>query len=524
MKAKTTHTKRSLLLLSPLAIAVSSVMGVAHAADTEQAKKPEVITVTGSRIQRTELVSSSPVVSVDEAQIHLDRAVNVEDITAKLPQAAAGANSTGATVGDSFGSSTIDLRGLGQNRTLVLIDGTRAVPFSFRNSVDVNTIPAGLIKRVDVLTGGAAAVYGADAVAGVVNFVLDDDFTGAEFSTSYESADGGNEKLNFEAIFGGDIAEGRGHVTGYLGYTERKELLAGERSYALDNSTPLINSGGYYTDVASGNSLAITDAGSVSNERQTTDFTADRYLTQPMDRFSTGLLFDVDVSNSAVAYGRAMYSKVTVKGAGASGQTPIFVNEQVTLTSNNPYIPSELRDQLTFDSEGNARVNVERNLGLGVQHTKAVRDSMQFQLGLKGDLTDYLRYDVYGQYGKTDEVATIYNNAYRNDNSGNSRFAALANSVDIFDPNLDLTDFSDPLIYTTRDRTQSVISATLSGDSGFCLSFLLALSTLPLVTNTVKKPVNKHRAMRLEMAPALRQLVHLIWTQASAQKSFMLRY
>ena len=102
MKAKTTTGHRSLLLLSPLALAVSSVISYAHAEDAEQVKKPEVITVTGSRIQRTELVSSSPVVSVDEAQIHLDRAVNVEDITAKLPQAAAGANSTGATVGDSL--------------------------------------------------------------------------------------------------------------------------------------------------------------------------------------------------------------------------------------------------------------------------------------------------------------------------------------------------------------------------------------------------------------------------------------
>ena len=222
MKHCKPNSMRPLHLLSPIALAIiattSPVLLAAEQQEVQQ-KKPEVITVTGSRIQRTELVSSSPVVSVDEAQIHLDRAVNVEDITAKLPQAAAGANSTGATVGDSFGSSTIDLRGLGQNRTLVLIDGTRAVPFSFRNSVDVNTIPAGLIKRVDVLTGGAAAVYGADAVAGVVNFVLDDDFTGAEFSSSYETADGGNEKLNFEAIFGGDIADGSGHITGYLGYS-----------------------------------------------------------------------------------------------------------------------------------------------------------------------------------------------------------------------------------------------------------------------------------------------------------------
>ena len=142
----------------------------------------------------------------------------------------------------------------------------------------------------------------------------------------------------------------------------------------------MINSGGYYTDVASGNSLAINDAGQVVNERQTSDYTADRYLTQPMERLSAGLLFDVDVADNAIAYGRAMYSKVTVNGAGASGQTPIFVNEQVTLTQDNQYIPDELRQQLTFDDQGNALVNVDRNLNLGVQNTEAVRDSLQFVL------------------------------------------------------------------------------------------------------------------------------------------------
>lgn len=469
MKHNLNQKKQKAHLITPIALAVmtafSSYQALAYEDIQESKAETEVITVTGSRIQRAELVSSSPVASVSEEQIQLDRAINVEDITAKLPQAAAGANSTGATVGDSFGSSTIDLRGLGQNRTLVLIDGTRAVPFSFRNSVDVNTIPAGLIKRVDVLTGGAAAIYGADAVAGVVNFILDDDFNGAEFSTSYETADGGNEKFNIEAIFGGDIADGRGHITGYVSYSERKELLAGERDYALKNSVAMINSGGYYTDVATGNSFGIDDAGSLVDDRQTSDFTANRYLTQPMDRLSTGIIFDFDVNDNITAYGRTMYSKVNVKGAGASGQTPIFVNEQVTLTQDNQYLTDEMRNELTFDEDGNALVNVERNLGLGVQYTDAMRDSLQFQLGLKGDITDELRFDIYGQYGQSDETATIYNNAMRYDKTGSSRFANIANTVDIFSPSLDFSEFSDPLLYTTRNRTQSVLSAILSGDS-----------------------------------------------------------
>lgn len=475
MKHKTHSTKLQRLTLTPITLAVTAAFfSYAPMAQeqSQKADKTEVISITGSRIQRTELVSSSAVASVDQVQIKLDRAVNVEDITTKLPQAAAGANSTGSTVGDSFGSSTIDLRGLGQNRTLVLIDGTRAVPFSFRNSVDVNMIPTGLIKRVDVLTGGAAAVYGADAVSGVVNFILNDDFNGAEFSSSYETADGGNETLNFEGIFGGDIADGLGHITGYLGYSERKELLAGERDYAMRNANSIINTGGYYTDVATGKAFAVNAGGSVLDERQTTSSTADLYLTQPMKRLSSGLLFDFDLTDNATAYGRVMYSQVTVEGAGASGQAPISVNQAVTLTADNAFLTDDVRNRLTFDADGNAQVNVERNLGLGVQHTKAERDSIQLQLGIKGDITDYLRYDVYGQYGKTDETATLYNNAYTVDGSGNNRFAALANSVDLFDPNLDLSNFSNPLIYTTRERTENVLAATVSGDSS-------ALFTLP---------------------------------------------
>ncbi|MEH8019950.1 TonB-dependent receptor domain-containing protein [Rheinheimera metallidurans] len=464
------HSSFNLRNASKLALAVNlalfSQLALAQQQDsTNSAEKPEVITITGSRIARTELVASSPVASVDEVQIQLDRAVNVEDITAKLPQAAAGANATGATVGDSLGSSTIDLRSLGQNRTLVLINGTRAVPFSFRNSVDVNIIPAGLIKRVDVLTGGAAAVYGADAVAGVVNFIMDDQFDGVELSASYETAQDGAEKLNTEAVFGGDIANGRGHLTGYVGYSERKALLAGDRSWAMQNSNSMINTGGFYTDVASGNSFGISDSGAVTATANNTNINGERNLIQPMDRLSAGLFFDTEFSDYAQLYGRVMYAKVKVNGAGASGQTPVSVNEKVTLTIDNPFIPAEARNLISFDSNGQAVVNVARNLGLGLQHTDAVRESSQYQFGLKGDITDSLRYDMYAQFGRTDETSTIYNNAYKINNTGGSRFAAIANSVDLFDPNLDLSSFSTPLLYSNRERTQNVLAATLSGDS-----------------------------------------------------------
>lgn len=148
----------------------------------------------------------------------------------------------------------------------MLIDGICVVLFSFCNLVDVNIIFVGLIKCVDVLIGGVVVVYGVDVVVGVVNFVLDDDFIGVEFLISYESVDGGNEKFNFEVIFGGDIVDGSGYVIGYIGYIECKELLVGECDYVFENLISMINSGGYYIDVVFGNSIGIVDFGVVISE------------------------------------------------------------------------------------------------------------------------------------------------------------------------------------------------------------------------------------------------------------------
>ena len=252
-------------------------------------------------------------------------------------------------------------------------------------------------------------------------------------------------------------------VSRYL--RDGRPVLAGERSWAMQNSGSMINSGGFYTDVASGNSFGIDDNGALTTGRNTTNVTGERLLIQPMDRLSAGLFFGAGLNEHAEIYGRGMFAKVQVQGAGASGQTPVSVNEQLTLSADNPYIPAAARELLSFDANGNALVNVERNLGLGLQYTDAVRESSQFQFGVKGVLTDSLSYDVYAQYGRTDETSTLYNNAYRLNNSGASRFAAIANSTDIFNPALDLSSFSNPLLYANRERTQSVVAATLSGDS-----------------------------------------------------------
>ena len=455
---------RSSAAACALVTAIGLQAGVASAQGGEEVS--EEIIVTGSRIVRTELTATSPVFTLGKEQIKLDRAQTIEDIQQKLPQSAAGANSTGAAVGDSLGSSTIDLRGLGQNRTLVLINGTRAVPFSFRNAVDVNAIPAGLVKRVEVLTGGAAAIYGADAVAGVVNFVLDDEFDGMEATASYEVPQGGGEVFGAEAIFGGPIGGGRGHLTGYAGYTERQALLAGERSFTANAPTLIANEGGNFTDKMSGNFFAFDDNGNFVTTRQTRDITPERFLIYPLERISAGAFFKYELfEDVAEFYGRATYSEVRVTSAGASGQTPVVVNEDVMISRDNPFLPADAAALLTFDADGNAEVTVEKNLGLGLQFTETDRDTIQIVAGLRGNLTAAISYDLYGQYGRSEGNATIFNDGLKSDNNGNSRFAAIADTVDIFGPNADFSSLSTPLEYVFREREQKVVAINLFGDS-----------------------------------------------------------
>ncbi|MFN3435878.1 MAG: TonB-dependent receptor plug domain-containing protein, partial [Sphingomonas sp.] len=157
------------------ALAIALVQAPGHASAQSAPSSPEAtaqpettgddIVVTGTRIVVPGLTASSPISSTSEQQIKLQSAQTIEDFSTKIPQLSGGVRQ-GSQGSDAFGAQVLELRNFGQSRSLVLIDGTRAAPFSFRNSVDVNAIPASLIKRVDVLTGGAAAVYGADAVAG----------------------------------------------------------------------------------------------------------------------------------------------------------------------------------------------------------------------------------------------------------------------------------------------------------------------------------------------------------------------
>lgn len=423
------------------------------------AEKVEVLTVTGSRIPAASLTATSPVSQLNQEDIALMRAITVEDFSTKLPQLAGGVSST-AVGSDAFGAQTLDLRNLGQNRTLVLVNGTRAVPFSFRNAVDVNSIPATLLKRVDILTGGAAAVYGADAVAGVVNFIINDNFRGLQFNTNLRAPKGGAEQYGVSATFGTAFAD-RGSIVGYAEYTERKALLAGERDFAMLNSQSVAGIGGNFTDVASGRVFSLTGNNTFTLTPQTTNYTSGYTLVQPLKRVNLSTFFKYDLTDSVQAYGRVMYSNVKTVGAPRSGQVPVVVNTVYGINQTNTFIPPEARSLLTFVN-GVAQVRVNRSLGesgFGVKTAENDRTTLQAQIGLKGSITSNVFWDVYAQSGTSKESILV------NGDGASARLLSNINSIDIFGPGADLSTVAQQFKYGDRERRQTVIAAALTGDS-----------------------------------------------------------
>ncbi|HEY0341725.1 MAG TPA: TonB-dependent receptor plug domain-containing protein, partial [Steroidobacteraceae bacterium] len=201
-----------------LATAMYQTAGAQEAPAAQSNKELQEVVVTGSRIQRSaDLQSSSPLVTVSSDVLTNISTVGVENALNQLPQFVAAqtqfvTNDNSPSATDVPGAATINLRGLGTNRTLVLLDGRRAQPSNTTLVVDVNSIPAAAIDHVEVVTGGASAAYGADAIAGVVNFRLKSHFQGAEIDAQSgvtQKGDGMESRLS--ATLGNDFAEHRGN-------------------------------------------------------------------------------------------------------------------------------------------------------------------------------------------------------------------------------------------------------------------------------------------------------------------------
>ncbi|HEY4213955.1 MAG TPA: TonB-dependent receptor [Steroidobacteraceae bacterium] len=236
-------------------VAVAAALGAAMMAPTGQvlaaedgpgaansaAPELEEITVTGSRIRRPELEATSPLVSVSSEQLETRSGLNIESYLNQLPNfnpattPTTGNTDIQSTAVNSVGISTISLRGFGANRSLVLVDGHRTTPVNPLMVTDVNSIPTAMIDRVEIITGGASAVYGADAIGGVTNFILKKNFQGLQVDVQdgITAAGDGNE-LRVTTLMGTKIADGRGNIMMGAEYYDRNGAFQRNRSFYTD--------------------------------------------------------------------------------------------------------------------------------------------------------------------------------------------------------------------------------------------------------------------------------------------------
>src|SRR6202047_669987 len=210
----------------------------ASAADApEKAASIEPIVVTGSRISRRDYQSDSPIATIDESVLAASGQPTLDRAIGELPQfsAAQGMSEVGdvqGSTGFAGGQAYGDLRGLGPNRALVLMDGRRLISSNPNGSVDLNTIPMSMIENVEVITGGASATYGSDAIAGVLNFKLRQHFSGAEVSYQHgETTHGDGATEQVSALLGGNFAEDRGNMVLAFEYSERGVVHGADRPF-----------------------------------------------------------------------------------------------------------------------------------------------------------------------------------------------------------------------------------------------------------------------------------------------------
>lgn len=441
----------------PLATAIGSVAlasafagagALPQIALAEEAQLEEVV-VTGSRIRRADYVANAPVATLGADQIELTATVNTEQLLNTMPQMVPGFDRTSNNPGN--GTATVDLRGLGSNRTLVLINGTRAVPTTQGGSVDINNIPTALIERVEVLTGGASAVYGSDAVSGVVNFVLKDDFEGVAFNVMTEQTEEGDAELtSIDLTIGGNIADGRGNVVINAQYTDREDLFQGDRSFAnfaqFDdtdaNGNPILINGGSSgvpgTAIFAGGLADFSPSAGIifdpngaarpfvtgGDDNDFYNYAPVNYIQLPQTRFQANALGHFDVTDKMQVYGRMMFTQSKVPQQLAP--TPIFQAGAEFTLDGNPFLPAATQ-QLLSDALGNgvdtdgdgiddtATAFLRRRLvEVGERVSDDKYTNFQLLAGVRGDIGDTgWTYDVYVSEGEVSSSNTQLGNVNR---------------------------------------------------------------------------------------------------------------
>jgi iron complex outermembrane recepter protein len=399
----------------------------------QSAQALQEVVVTGSLIKDPNLAKASPVLSISDDEIQL-RQVNVaEELLSSIPGAVVGINAE--IINATYGASTVNLRGLGENRNLVLLDGARVTPWGLDGSVDLNDIPLALIDRVEVLTGGATSTYGADAVTGVVNFITKKDFSGVEIDGADQINErGSGNTRRADVLMGGDIDDHRGNAVVSFGYIDSAGLFRNQvpgTVPTIDSYTgkPVDYSGSTLPGSFSvpGQGLLEIDPATGRLVPQYSPFDGGQYatLSTPFERYNIFSSANYKVTSDIDAYGQAMFSKYFVS-APYSPTDPVGALFQIPYS--NPFLPAPARNQFcaangltpaqcaaaalaTSPSDPNYQTfstEIFRPLVEGGPTGLAWNTTMyQIRLGLRGAITDRLSFDVYGTYGEGENTQIL---------------------------------------------------------------------------------------------------------------------
>ncbi len=388
---------KTALLLGAASASAMSLSTMAKA----QESTVETVVVTGSRIPQVGLYSSSPVTAVNSQEMKYEGTTNVETLLNNLPGVFADFTETASN--GATGQATVDLRGLGSVRTLVLVDGTRLMPSDPSNPVaDLNQVPAALVDHVEVQTGGASAVYGSDAEAGVVNFIMRKDFEGVELDGQYSVNNADNGGKQFEnpqdalgiahapkdwwgggttdstLIIGTNTADGKGNITAYIGYRDIQAVTEAARDFSAcsisvtkaSSHTPdvhvcagsanknlWVSLDDYYAGTnyelyqegnghpGSGHFVPYTGAGD-----QKFNYGALNYLQRPDERYTGGFFGHYTVNPMLDVYSDFMFSDDhTLAQIAPSGA---FLGNYFTFNCDNPLMTASERTALC---SGNAQ-------------------------------------------------------------------------------------------------------------------------------------------------------------------------
>lgn len=450
--------------LQSLAVAGTAVAMLtstaAFAQDADEDTADQTIVVTGSLIRNPNLEQANPVNVTTSDAIELKQSNTAEEVLREVPGIVP--NIGTAVNNGNGGSSYVDLRGLGSNRNIVLLDGNRIVPADLQGRVDLNNIPLALVSRVDALTGAAVTTYGADAITGVVNFVTKKDFAGIDLSLGEQiTQQGDGNYMRADLTIGANFDDGRGNAVLSVGYQESDPVYQGDRDFSvfgIDSYTGTL--GGSGTTVPSrisgtrpliaGTTTPNTDGtvlnggtrqvlpsnGSAVGSYSFFNFNPYNIFQTPFKRYNIFAQANYEVSDAVEVYTRGLFSKNTIDTIIAPSGS---FNQAVTMNLNNPYMPATLRNQFcafntsvapaytplyspavcaaaataTGPNDPNYRTvtfNLARRaVEVGPRISNYTSTVFDYRVGARGALTSSIDWDLSASYGESDKIQAIKN-------------------------------------------------------------------------------------------------------------------